>query len=148
VLLAMGILVIFGLAVHSWLFYFPSTSDLAFRSSLSTPLPARLSENTPELMHHLWKPFLHELNDTQFISKEGYKYKIDSDNYKWRPLKKKLLILDVDTRLDKGAGAMMNTSSPLNADEMTGRTAGMMNHYLYGMIYLPSRCSFLTCLQL
>ncbi|CAF3599227.1 unnamed protein product [Fusarium graminearum] len=134
VLLAMVILVIFGLAVHSWLFYFPSTSDLAFRSSLSTPLPTKLSENTPQLMHHLWKPFIHDLNATQFISKEGYKYKINSSNHRWPPLGKKLLILDVDTRLDTGAGAMMNKSA-MNAEEMTGRTGGMMNHYLYAMIH-------------
>lgn len=107
------------------------TCDL-ISSSLSTPLPATLDENTPQLMHHLWKPFLHDLNATEFLSKEGYSYKINKNNQRWPPLKKKLLILDVDTRLDTGAGAMMNKTS-LNANEMTGRTAGMMNHYLYGM---------------
>ncbi|KAJ4012323.1 hypothetical protein NW752_007997 [Fusarium irregulare] len=134
VLLAMGILVIFGLAVHSWLFYFPSTSDLAFRHKLSTPLPVTLAENTPELMHHIWKPFLHDINATNFISKEGYHYKINKKNQRWAPQKKKLLILDVDTRLDTGAGAMMNKTS-MKAEEMTGRTGGMMNHYLYAMIH-------------
>jgi hypothetical protein len=109
-------------------------------SSLSTPLPATLAENTPQLMHYLWKPFLHDINATHFLSKEGYRYKINKNNYRWSPLKKKLLILDVDTRLDTGAGAMMN-KSPLNATEMTGRTAGMMNHYLYGMSYFSSTYS-------
>jgi len=98
---------------------------------MSTPLPVTLAENTPELMHHLWKPFLHDINATNFISKEGYHYKINKKNQRWAPQKKKLLILDVDTRLDTGAGAMMN-KSPLKAEEMTGRTGGMMNHYLYG----------------
>jgi hypothetical protein len=31
VLIAMGILVTFGLLLHSWLFYFPSATDLGFR---------------------------------------------------------------------------------------------------------------------
>ncbi|KAG5657640.1 hypothetical protein KAF25_007673 [Fusarium avenaceum] len=135
VLIAMGILVTFGLLLHSWLFYFPSVTDLSFRTSLSTPLPVALAENTPDLMHYLWEPFLHNLNATHFISKEGYKYSIDKGNHRWsKPLKKKLLILDVDTRLDTGAGAMMDRS-PMNTSAMTGRTAGMMNHYLYAMIH-------------
>ena len=85
-------------------------------------------------MHHIWKPFLHDINATNFISKEGYHYKINKNNKRWAPQKKKLLILDVDTRIDTGAGAMMN-KTPLKAEEMTGRTGGMMNHYLYGKTF-------------
>lgn len=85
------------------------------------------------LMHALWEPLLHDLNDTKFVSNEGYKYEIAKGNHRWnQPLGKKLLILDVDTRVDEGAGAMMNKSR-LNPKEMVGRTGGMMNHYLYGM---------------
>ncbi|EWY80858.1 hypothetical protein FOYG_16775 [Fusarium oxysporum NRRL 32931] len=135
VLLGMGIQLIFGFAAHYWLFYFPSTSDLAFRSSLSSPFPTNLAGNTPQLMHHLWKPFIHELNATNFVSNEGYEYKIGKGNHRWlKPMKKKLLILDVDTRLDTGDDSMMNPKG-LKADKMSGRTAGMMSHYLYAMIH-------------
>ncbi|RGP69004.1 hypothetical protein FSPOR_4981 [Fusarium sporotrichioides] len=137
-LLAIGILVSLWLVVHSWpVFHLPPANDLY--------LPAKLAENTSQLMHDLWKPFLHNINATHFVTKEGYHYTIEESNYRWlSPLKKKLLILDVDTRLDKGAGALMN-KSPLNPGELTGRSAGMMNHYLYGTLSL--NCSFfsLTC---
>jgi hypothetical protein len=104
--------------------------------SLSSPLPTNLAGNTPQLMHHLWKPFIHELSATNFVSNEGYKYKIGKGNHRWlKPMKKKLLILDVDTRLDTGDDSMMNPKG-LKADKMSGRTAGMMSHYLYGMLRL------------
>ncbi|KAI1016324.1 hypothetical protein LB503_010220 [Fusarium chuoi] len=66
---------------------------------------------------------------------EGYIYEVPKENENWaKPLGKKLLILDVDTRLDKGPGAVMNDSA-LDYKEMKGRTGGIMNHYLYAMIH-------------
>ncbi|TVY78779.1 hypothetical protein Focb16_v009750 [Fusarium oxysporum f. sp. cubense] len=135
VLLAMAILLIFGLATHTWGLYFSSTRDSSFYMSPSSPPPAKLAENIPQLMHHLWKPFLHDINATHFLTKEGYYYKYPKDTHRWsQPLRKKLLILDVDTRLDTGPGGIMNKTT-LNSKGMTGRTAGMMNHYLYAMIH-------------
>lgn len=95
-------------------------------------------------MHHLWEPFLHDINATHFVTREGYQYTIGERNHRWRePLKKKLLILDVDTRLDTGAGTLLN-KSPLNPSELTGRSGGMMNHYLYGTLFSPLSFLFLT----
>lgn len=113
----------------------------AFTSmSPSSPPPAKLAENIPQLMHHLWKPFLHDINTTDFLTKEGYYYKYPKDTHHWsQPLRKKLLILDVDTRLDTGPGGIMNKTT-LNSKGMTGRTAGMMNHYLYGIYCLHCVC--------
>ncbi|KAI8682251.1 hypothetical protein NCS55_00480400 [Fusarium keratoplasticum] len=134
-LLAMFTLLILGLVVHIWEFYFSPANNLSFHTSFSPPLPARLAEHTPQLMHDLWTPFIHDINTTHFLTKEGYHYNIPHGTHHWQePSGKKLLILDVDTRLDTGPGAMMNESS-LNSNEMTGRTAGMMNHYLYAMIH-------------
>ncbi|KAH6980359.1 hypothetical protein EDB82DRAFT_560307 [Fusarium venenatum] len=130
-LLALGILVSFGLIVHyRSLFYSPSPSrDLLLSAKLLA------AEDTPQIMQQLWKPLLHDLNATHFITKEGYRYTIAEGNHRWEsPLKKRLLILDVDTRLDRGAGAVTN-KSPLSPSELTGRSGGMMNHYLYAMIH-------------
>lgn len=86
-------------------------------------------------MHDLWKPFLLGINATSFYTDEGYIYEVPKENENWaKPLGKKLLILDVDTRLDKGPGAVMNDSA-LDYKEMKGRTGGIMNHYLYGMFF-------------
>ncbi|KAL2673878.1 hypothetical protein Neosp_012322 [[Neocosmospora] mangrovei] len=142
VFIAMGLLVLFGLAIHMWGFYFAEAIEaLPTFKDPSAEQPAQKTSPVPDpddmsgLMHALWKPFLHDLNETKFVSKEGYNYEIAKDNYRWtKPLGKKLLILDVDTRIDEGAGAMMNTSK-LNPKEMVGRTGGMMNHYLYAMIH-------------
>ncbi|KAM0347341.1 hypothetical protein ACHAPU_004861 [Fusarium lateritium] len=133
VLLAMGILIIVGLITHTWGLYFSPARISYFHVSSARPLPVTIAENTPQLMHHLWKPFLHEINNTHFLTNEGYQYETPKNAHRWeKPLRKKLLILDVDTRIDDGPGGMMNQST-LNPKEMTGRTGGMMNHYLYGI---------------
>jgi hypothetical protein len=89
----------------------------------------------PTLIQALWKPSLHKLNDTVFHTDEGYEYEIPAEK-KWaEPLGKKLLILDVDTRIHTDTGDMMN-DNPLFYKNMTGRTGGWMNHYLYGTIEL------------
>lgn len=86
-------------------------------------------------MHHLWKPFLHDINATHFLTKEGYYYETPKDAHRWsQPLRKKLLILDIDTRPDTGPGGMMNQLT-LISKEITERTAGMMNYYLYGITF-------------
>jgi hypothetical protein len=131
-LLAIGILISLGLVVHyrSLLYSSSSSRDLYLSAKLLA------AEDTPQIMQQLWKPLLHELNATHFITKEGHRYTIEESNYRWEsPLKKKLLILDVDTRLDRGAGAVTN-KSPLSPSELTGRSGGMMNHYLYGIFFL------------
>ncbi|KAF5551236.1 hypothetical protein FMEXI_3352 [Fusarium mexicanum] len=132
VLLAMGILVIFGLVTHTWGFYFEPRSVLSYRSN---PHQVKLASHTSNLMHDLWKPFLLDINATSFYTDEGYHYEVPKENENWsKPLGKKLLILDVDTRLDKGPGAMLNDSA-LDYKQMKGRTGGIMNHYLYAMIH-------------
>ncbi|KAF4496310.1 hypothetical protein FAGAP_7566 [Fusarium agapanthi] len=101
----------------------------------SNPHQVKLASHTSNLMHDLWKPFLLDINATSFYTDEGYLYEVPKENENWaKPLGKKLLILDVDTRLDKGPGAMLNDSA-LDYKQMKGRTGGIMNHYLYAMIH-------------
>ncbi|KAF5679408.1 hypothetical protein FHETE_825 [Fusarium heterosporum] len=135
VLFAMCILTVVGLFIHTWGLYASSEHTPYLNPTLTKPLPVTVAENTPQLMHYFWKPFLHEINNTNFVSDEGYKYETPKDARHWtKPLRKKLLILDVDTREDNGPGGMMNQST-LSPKEMTGRAGGMMNHYLYAMIH-------------
>ncbi|KAF4978637.1 hypothetical protein FZEAL_5040 [Fusarium zealandicum] len=133
VLTAMGVLIVFGLLVHIWGFYFSSVEENSFESYSS--IPTAIGDGTPELMQYLWTPYLHSLDNPEFITKEGYNYTLSNETHRWTdPLGKRLLILDVDTRLDDGPGSMMNESF-LDSKTMTGRTGGMMNHYLYAMVH-------------
>ncbi|KAI5456017.1 hypothetical protein BGZ63DRAFT_368002 [Mariannaea sp. PMI_226] len=89
----------------------------------------------PDLIQALWKPSLHDLNATTFTTDEGYEYEVLEANRRWNePLGKKLIILDVDTRIHTNTGDLMNTD-PLYYKNLTGRTGGWMNHYLYAMIH-------------
>ncbi|KAL6406784.1 hypothetical protein AUP68_09590 [Ilyonectria robusta] len=73
------------------------------------------------------------MNDTHFVTDEGYRYDLPEGVHRWSGLGKKLLILDVDTRMEEKDGDLMNTH-PMNYKNMTGRTGGWMNHQLYGML--------------
>lgn len=44
---------------------------------------------------------------------------------------KRLIIIDVDTRIDDQEGGLLN-ETPLNKENMSGRTGGVLNHFLYG----------------
>ncbi|KAH7126034.1 hypothetical protein EDB81DRAFT_889745 [Dactylonectria macrodidyma] len=97
--------------------------------------PENVPKDFPYLVSQLWRPSLHSLNDTQFVSDEGYHYDIPDDAHRWtEPLGKKVLILDVDTRVTGGDGDLMN-DNPMDYRNMTGRTGGWMNHYLYALIH-------------
>lgn len=68
-----------------------------------------------------------------FMTVEGYNYTIRNGSNRWtEPLGQRLLILDADSRVSEKEIDSMLTPSPLNDDIMSGRTAGMLNHFLYG----------------
>lgn len=95
------------------------------------------------LTKHLWTPYLHNLNSNSFVADNGEKYEIPSGAHRWtKPLGKKLIILDVDSRPNTNTGEMLNSEKP-DLLKITGRTAGFMNHYLYGMVFsLPNPTYF------
>ncbi|KAM0547792.1 hypothetical protein ACHAPJ_010253 [Fusarium lateritium] len=97
-------------------------------------VPNDFADSTPDIIRRLWKPLLFDLNATRFVTSEGQSYEVPSERQHWsQPLGKKLLILDVDTRLDNSPGSIMNKT--LNPNELSGRAGGIMNHYLYAMIH-------------
>lgn len=87
---------------------------------------------------HLWRPYLHRLALDSFVADNGEEYKISPGAYRWtKPFSKKLVILDIDSRPNANTGEILNSEKP-DLSKITGRTAGFMNHYLYGRILPPA----------
>lgn len=74
---------------------------------------------------------MHPLSDPTFVTDGGQTFEVSPDAHHWDNLGKKILIIDVDSRLDLGQGAILNPDS-LDQGTMKGRTAGILNHLLYG----------------
>ncbi|CAI6090707.1 hypothetical protein V2G26_012525 [Clonostachys chloroleuca] len=82
-----------------------------------------------------YKPTLHRIDNSTFVTREGYKYTVnDTNHYFTEPLGKRLLILDADSRLETEPGHML-APPPLTHEDIKRGTAGMMNHFLYAMIH-------------
>ncbi|KPM41467.1 hypothetical protein AK830_g5079 [Neonectria ditissima] len=132
---AVGAFLTFGLVFYAHNLYTTMEKPLPHRIYTETMQPDKIPADLPGLVAQLWKPSLHSLNDTHFVSDEGYEYDIPENAHRWtKPLGKKLLILDVDTRLDLGPGALLN-EDPLRQNNVTARTGGWLDHYLYAMIH-------------
>ncbi|CAI6099752.1 hypothetical protein V2G26_004478 [Clonostachys chloroleuca] len=79
---------------------------------------------------------IHSVHADTFMTVEGYNYTIRNGSNRWtEPLGQRLLILDADSRVSEKEIDSMLTPSPLNDDIMSGRTAGMLNHFLYALIH-------------
>lgn len=85
----------------------------------------------PGVLQETWKSSIHDLNNLTFVVEDGTKFEIAPDARRWKSLGKKVLIVDVDSRLDLNTGAMLNPDSP-DKNTMKGRTGGILNHLLYG----------------
>lgn len=84
-----------------------------------------------ELLPELWRDRMHDLNNLTFVVEDGANFTIKPENHRWEPQGKKVLIIDVDSRLDLSWGAMLNKARP-SRKLMKGRTGGILNHFLYG----------------
>jgi hypothetical protein len=95
-------------------------------------------QDVATLLPKIWEPFLHNVSDPHFVTDESNKeYNIPDKNHKWARGEKKILIIDVDSRLDLSEGAILN-KKPLDKTTIKGRTAGILNHFLYGES--PTKC--------
>ncbi|KAH8686409.1 hypothetical protein BGZ61DRAFT_454437 [Ilyonectria robusta] len=135
-LMSVGTLLVFGLVFYTQKFYLAAATEnaLPHRVYNEGMQPDNIPKDFPGLIAQLWKPTLHPMNDTHFVTDEGYRYDLPEGVHRWSGLGKKLLILDVDTRMEEKDGDLMNTH-PMNYKNMTGRTGGWMNHQLYAMIH-------------
>jgi hypothetical protein len=78
---------------------------------------------------------IHDLENDKFVNDKGNLYEIVPDvKYRWPQLKEKIMIMDIDTRLDVGQGGMMNEKAG-SESTMLARTGGYLNHMLYAMIH-------------
>lgn len=137
------------IACHAWAFLL----TIFFCSVINFLKPNKNSEQENNEEVHLdpfiaelqakYKPTLHRIDNSTFVTREGYKYTVnDTNHYFTEPLGKRLLILDADSRLETEPGHML-APPPLTHEDIKRGTAGMMNHFLYGTFTSPN----LNCWQ-
>lgn len=99
-------------------------------SEFGSPIPP--AEDFAKLVSALWKPYIHDLNNRTLTTDSGRFYEIPKTHRHWsEPLGKDVLILDVDTR-PVSQGRFFHSHSFFDEKNLTPRTAGMLNHYIYG----------------
>jgi CO dehydrogenase/acetyl-CoA synthase gamma subunit (corrinoid Fe-S protein) len=89
------------------------------------------------VLPRMWKNSTHDISDPVFTTTNSLTYHISEDAHRWsKNLRNKILIIDIDSRLDTEEGGMLNSTSP-TAKNMLARTGGYLNHMLYGKIHAP-----------
>ncbi|KAH7007788.1 hypothetical protein EDB80DRAFT_752285 [Ilyonectria destructans] len=108
--------------------------------------PTKISHNAAQLQLQAARPLLGNRTRpltampslayplTSFTAEDGNVYELSPDAPLWRNLGKKVLILDVDSRLDTSKGAMLNPDKPTRKT-MNKRTGGILNHMLYALMH-------------
>ncbi|EMT62545.1 hypothetical protein NOF04DRAFT_17647 [Fusarium oxysporum II5] len=90
----------------------------------------------PKLMAELWKPLVHPITERVFVTDKGERFEVPIDQVRWKkPLGKRVVIVDTDTRLDGKTENTMLNECPLDFTTLPGRTGGHLNHYIYAMIH-------------
>lgn len=103
-----------------------------------------------ELLRQLWAPLIHPITAKTFTY-DGEVFTCKGPPLYTKPLGKRVLILDVDSRNLDGEGMIMN-KKPQAWTKLRPLAAGLMGHYLYGAwpgslspshIFLPEKsCVF------
>lgn len=71
-----------------------------------------------------------------FVTDKGERFEVPEGQMRWkRPLGKKVVLIDTDTRLDASHENTLLNECPPYYPTLPGRTAGHMNHYLYGTLH-------------
>ncbi|KAH7191766.1 uncharacterized protein B0J16DRAFT_331744 [Fusarium flagelliforme] len=84
----------------------------------------------------LWKPLVHPIEERVFVTDKGERFEVPEGQMRWRrPLGKKVVLIDTDTRLDASHENTLLNECPPYYPTILGRTAGHLNHYLYAMIH-------------
>ncbi|KAH6695634.1 hypothetical protein F5X68DRAFT_198685 [Plectosphaerella plurivora] len=96
-----------------------------FYNAYSAPFPD--ANNFANFVASLWRPHVHNLHNSTYVSQDGHEYQLDPNRRIWqKPLGKDVLILNIDTRYD---------DSYDNEKEVSPRRAGWLNHYIYSLIH-------------
>ncbi|KAK2671214.1 Nucleotide-diphospho-sugar transferase [Fusarium oxysporum f. sp. vasinfectum] len=71
-----------------------------------------------------------------FVTDKGERFEVPIGQVRWKkPLGKRVVIVDTDTRLDGKTKNTMLNECPLDFTTLPGRTGGHLNHYIYAMIH-------------
>ncbi|PTD02445.1 hypothetical protein FCULG_00012064 [Fusarium culmorum] len=90
----------------------------------------------PLLLAELWKPLIHPTDDRIFVTDKGERFEVPTSQMRWeKPLGKKVILIDTDTRLNTTEENTILDKRPLHFPTLHGRTGGHLNHYLYAMIH-------------
>lgn len=122
----------------------PQTTDTFNANCHKKPRPEAYKQHgngneslaLPKLMAELWKPLVHPITERVFVTDKGERFEVPIDQVRWKkPLGKRVVIVDTDTRLDGKTENTMLNECPLDFTTLPGRTGGHLNHYIYGTVY-------------
>jgi hypothetical protein len=94
-------------------------------------------DNGFSFIRDLYKPYIHPMHALRFKGQGEKIYSVPQTPRFTKPLGKKLLILDVDTRPIDGPGELLN-GTLLNVTGAPPSTIGRLSHYIFGGVFFPS----------
>lgn len=87
----------------------------------------------PTIIKALYSPILHPVDASNFTDEDGEVFRLQGEPRFKKPLGKKVLILDIDSRPLTGDGQLMNEE--LKWKGMRPLSAGMLSHFMYANIH-------------
>ncbi|KAJ5286995.1 hypothetical protein N7478_002681 [Penicillium angulare] len=111
----------------------PGPSSGAFSSSHSSSSITTLLD-LPLGIFELIKPHIHSITAESFTSRTGKTYQLPSSPKFTKPLRKNVLIMDVESRDLGGPGGLLDEST-LTTDTLEGLTFGRLNHYMFAKLH-------------
>lgn len=119
-------------------FYFAKTSF--WKLTICREYSALPVDNGFTFIQDLYRPYIHPIDALEFDDQNGKTYSLPQMPRFTKPLREKILILDVDTRPLDGPGELLN-GTRLNTTSAHHNTIGRLSHYIYGRSLL---CIFVT----
>ncbi|CAP99276.1 Pc22g19880 [Penicillium rubens Wisconsin 54-1255] len=116
------------------LFYFSvGLGNFSVRNTLQeySALPV---DNGFPFIQDLYRPYIHPIDALEFDDQNGKTYSLPQMPRFTKPLREKILILDVDTRPLDGPGELLN-GTRLNTTSAHHNTIGRLSHYIYATIH-------------
>jgi hypothetical protein len=115
--------------------------ETALFSSHSAPLPytevnapPNVSSSMITVIRELYRPIALPITAQNFTDEDGDVYQLPAEPRFNKPLGKKVLILDIDSRPLNSPGQLMNKEK-LEWHNMRPLSAGMLSHYMFAMIH-------------
>jgi hypothetical protein len=84
-----------------------------------------------DVIRELYRPIIHPITAQNFTDEDSDVYQLPAEPRFKKPLGKRVLILDIDSRPLDGPGQLMNENK-LEWHRMRPLSAGMLSHYMFG----------------